>query len=47
MDGFAACFASVNDPRTGNAGRHDLREMLMIAQVRSFVHAPTTRYARA
>ena len=31
MDGFTACFAGLEDPRTGNAGRHDLLEMLMIA----------------
>lgn len=31
MDGFAACFAGLDDPRTGNAGRHDLLEMLVIA----------------
>ena len=31
MDGFAACFEGLDDPRTGNAGRHDLLEMLMIA----------------
>ena len=31
MEGFAACFAALDDPRTGNAGRHDLLEMLMIA----------------
>jgi predicted transposase YbfD/YdcC len=31
MDGFAACFEGLVDPRTGNAGRHDLLEMLMIA----------------
>jgi predicted transposase YbfD/YdcC len=31
MDGFAACFGDLDDPRTGNAGRHDLLEMLMIA----------------
>jgi predicted transposase YbfD/YdcC len=31
MEGFAACFAGLNDPRTGNAGRHDLLEMLVIA----------------
>jgi len=31
MDGFTACFAGLADPRTGNAGRHDLLEMLMIA----------------
>ena len=31
MDGFTACFDGLEDPRTGNAGRHDLLEMLMIA----------------
>ena len=31
MDGFTACFAGLDDPRTGNTGRHDLLEMLMIA----------------
>ena len=31
MDGFAACFTGLDDPRTGNAGRHDLLEMLVIA----------------
>ena len=31
MDGFASCFEGLDDPRTGNAGRHDLLEMLMIA----------------
>lgn len=31
MEGFAACFADLTDPRTGNAGRHDLLEMLVIA----------------
>jgi predicted transposase YbfD/YdcC len=31
MDGFTACFEGLDDPRTGNAGRHDLLEMLMIA----------------
>jgi predicted transposase YbfD/YdcC len=31
MDGFAACFAGLDDPRTGNAGRHDMLEMLVIA----------------
>jgi len=30
MDGFTACFEGLEDPRTGNAGRHDLLEMLMI-----------------
>ena len=31
MDGFTSCFEGLDDPRTGNAGRHDLLEMLMIA----------------
>ena len=31
MEGFTACFKELDDPRTGNAGRHDLLEMLMIA----------------
>jgi hypothetical protein len=31
MVGFTACFEGLADPRTGNAGRHDLLEMLMIA----------------
>ena len=31
MEGFAKCFEDLEDPRTGNAGRHDLLEMLMIA----------------
>lgn len=31
MEGFAACFEGLKDPRTGNAGRHALLEILMIA----------------
>jgi predicted transposase YbfD/YdcC len=31
MDGFSAFFDGLEDPRSGNAGRHDLLEMLMIA----------------
>ena len=31
MEGFAACFEDLEDPRTGNAGLHDLLEILMIA----------------
>ena len=31
MDGFGACFEGLEDPRTGNAGRHELLEILMIA----------------
>ena len=31
MDGFGACFEGIKDPRTGNAGRHKLLDILMIA----------------
>ena len=31
MDQFIACFESLRDPRTGNAGLHDLHELLVIA----------------
>jgi predicted transposase YbfD/YdcC len=31
MQGLAACFADLEDPRTGNAGKHDLIEILVIA----------------
>lgn len=31
MEGFAGCFADLDDRRTGNAGRHDMVEMLVIA----------------
>jgi predicted transposase YbfD/YdcC len=31
VEGFAKCFEDLEDPRTGNAGRHDLLEILMIA----------------
>ena len=31
MEGFAACFAELDDPRSGNAGRHDMLAMLVIA----------------
>ena len=31
MDQFAACWEGLEDPRTGNAGLHDLHELLMIA----------------
>src|SRR3954465_13598901 len=31
MEGFGRCFEGLKDPRTGNAGRHDLLEILMIA----------------
>ena len=31
MEGFGACFEGLEDPRTGNAGRYELLEILMIA----------------
>ena len=31
MDGFTAVFEDLDDPRTGNAARHDLLEILLIA----------------
>lgn len=31
MEGFAECFGGLTDPRSGNAMRHDLLEILMIA----------------
>ena len=31
MEGFAAIFEDLEDPRTGNAARHDLLEILLIA----------------
>ena len=31
MDQFITCFEELKDPRTGNAGLHDLHELLMIA----------------
>ncbi len=31
MENFSLCFQSLEDPRHGNAGRHDLLEILLIA----------------
>jgi predicted transposase YbfD/YdcC len=31
LDQFIACWEALEDPRTGNAGRHDFHELLMIA----------------
>ena len=31
MEEIAACWEGLEDPRTGNAGLHDLHELLMIA----------------
>jgi predicted transposase YbfD/YdcC len=33
MEGFRACFAGLEDPRSGNAQRHELDELVMIALV--------------
>jgi predicted transposase YbfD/YdcC len=33
MDGFRACFADLEDPRSGNAQRHELDEIVLIALV--------------
>jgi DDE_Tnp_1-associated len=31
LDQFIACWAGLEDPRTGNAGLHDFHELLIIA----------------
>ena len=31
MEGFLSCFSGLDDPRTGNALRHDLHELLLIS----------------
>jgi hypothetical protein len=31
VEEFVACLEGLEDPRTGNAGRHDFYELLMIA----------------
>jgi len=31
MEGFRACFADFVDPRRGNAQRHELDEIVMVA----------------
>ena len=31
MEQFAACWNGLDDPRSGNAGRHDFHALLMIA----------------
>ena len=41
MSWFAACFDEVPDPRTGNATRHNLLEMLVIALTASICGAET------
>lgn len=41
MERFRACFADLVDPRTGNAQRHDLLEMLLIALAATLCGAET------
>jgi len=41
MDGFGACFDNLEDPRTGNAGRHDLLDIMMIALCSTLCGGPT------
>ncbi len=31
MEGLAACFEELDDPRSGNAGLHELAEIMVIA----------------
>ena len=31
MDRFEACFSGIDDPRTGNARRHDLLEVFFVS----------------
>ena len=41
MERFRACFADLADPRTGNAQRHDLLEILLIALAATLAGAET------
>jgi predicted transposase YbfD/YdcC len=41
MERFRACFADLADPRTGNAQRHDLLEILLIALAATLSGAET------
>jgi hypothetical protein len=41
MERFRACFAGLDDPRTGNAQRHDLLEILLIALCATLCGAET------
>lgn len=41
MERFAACFSDVEDPRTGNAVRHDLLEVLFVSLCASLCGAET------
>ena len=39
MEWFRACFAELEDPRTGNAQRHELAEIVMIALLATLCNA--------
>jgi predicted transposase YbfD/YdcC len=41
MERFRACFAEIEDPRTGNAQRHELDEIIMIALLATLCGAET------
>ena len=41
MEAFGACFEELEDPRTGNAGRHDLLDIMMIALCSTLCGGPT------
>src|SRR5512132_3078109 len=41
MERFRACFAELEDPRTGNAQRHELDEIIMIALLATLCGAET------
>jgi hypothetical protein len=41
MERFRACFAELDDPRTGNAQRHELDEIVMIALLATLCGAET------
>ena len=41
MEGFRACFADLEDPRSGNAQRHELDEIVMIALLATLCGAET------
>ena len=42
MERFRACFGDLDDPRTGNAQRHDLLEILLIALAATLSGAETS-----
>jgi DDE_Tnp_1-associated len=42
MEAFGACFEDLEDPKTGNAGRHDLLDIMIIALCSTLCGGPTT-----